>query len=147
MVNMKSGAIRLYAFIFVALAVPASFGAAADRKQAQAQLLDHQEYTCSNCLFGSTDHYYCFAAGNQVLVGRQRIPTLNWRDDDKNYFTKVHKSWAPWEAPGQTVQLDYDDKHIWVGRTGGKDVKLTQDYTKDIFNNPQCRGAIKKSSK
>ena len=146
-VSMKSGSIRLFAFILAALAVPVSFGAAADKQQVQAQVLEQNEYLCANCFFGVSDYYFCFAAGNKVLIGEQRTPVLNWRDDTKNYFTRVHKSWAAWTTPGQSVQLRYDDKNIWVTRADGKDVKLRQDYSRDIFSNPQCRGAVKKSSK
>jgi hypothetical protein len=45
------------------------------------------------------------------------------------------------------VQLSYDDKNIWVARGDGKEVKLRQDYSRDIFNNAQCRGAVKKTTK
>jgi hypothetical protein len=144
MVSMKSGSISIFTVLFAAFTVPVSFGAAADRQQVQAQVLDQNEYPCSNCFFGPSDYYFCFAAGNKVLIGRQRIPTLNWVDDTKNSFTKVHKSWTPWTAPGQSVQLSYDDKNIWVARADGKEVKLRQDYSRDLFNNAQCRGAVKK---
>jgi hypothetical protein len=62
------------------------------------------------------------------------------------------------------VPIGYDDKHIWVHRADAKpgtqsfwahlkafamwvshgdsqQVKLTQSSTRDIFTNPQCRGA------
>ena len=147
MVSMKSGSIRFFAVLLAAFAVPVSFGAAADRQQVQAQVLDRNEYLCSNCFFGVSDYYFCFMAGNKVLIGEQRIPTLNWVDDTKNYFTRAHKSWTPWTAPGQSVPLSYDDKDIWVARAGGKDVKLRQDYSRDVFTNAQCRSAVKKTSK
>jgi hypothetical protein len=138
---------RLFAIILAAFTVPVAFGAAADRQQVQAQVLDQNEYLCSNCFFGASDYYFCFAAGDKVLVGEQKTPVLNWRDDTKNYFTKVHKSWSAWTTPGQTVQLSYDDRHIWVARADGKTVKLRQDYSRDIFSNAQCRAVIKKTPK
>src|SRR5271155_5217668 len=95
------------------LAVPASFGAAAERKQVQAQLLDHAELLCDNCFFGPSEYYYCFATDDKVLIAYQRIPVLNWRDTSKNYLTKVHHGWAVWTAPGETLPISYDDKHIW----------------------------------
>ena len=49
------------------------------------------------------------------------------------------------DVEGQTVPLRYDEKHIWLTGPKGKQVKLTQDYTTDIFlNNQQCRAAVKK---
>src|SRR5580692_1352411 len=55
----------------------------------QAQVLDHAELLCSNCFFGPSDYYFCFAADNKVLIGYQRTPVLNWQDDTKNYLTRV----------------------------------------------------------
>jgi hypothetical protein len=137
---MKSG------FIFFAFAV-AALAAAPDKPQVQGQLLDHNEYLCSNCFFGASTYYYCFEADKKILIGYQKIPTLNWKDDTSNDLTKVHKSWAPWAAENNMVPLRYDDKFIWVTRTDGKTVKLKQDYSTDIFiNNSQCRGAVKKKA-
>src|SRR5271154_7025355 len=94
------------------LAVPASFGKAADRQQAQAQVLDHGEYLCDNCFFGPSYYYFCFAADNKILIAYQRIPVINWADKSKNYLTKVQHRWDVWSAPGQTVPISYDDKHV-----------------------------------
>jgi hypothetical protein len=147
----------------VALAAPVSFGAAADRQQAQAQLLDHAEFLCANCFFGASDYYYCFAADNKVLIGYQKTPVLNYTDKSKNYLAPAHPSWAAWTAPGQTVPISYDDKHIWVdrvkqekrgfrahlqaiffwaSRADSKQVRLTRSSMRDIFTgSDQCRGA------
>jgi hypothetical protein len=157
--------IRTSVCVAASLAAPVSFGAAAGRQQAQAQLLDRAEFRCANCFFGPSDYYYCFAVDNKVLIGYQRTPVLNWRDSSKNYLTTVHPAWAAWTAPGQTVPISYDDKHIWVSRADGKQampdlwahvkalafwvsrgnskqVKLTQRSMRDIFtNNDRCRGA------
>ena len=135
---MKSGLILL-AFAVVALA------AAPDKPQVQGQLLDHNEYLCSNCFFGASTYYYCFEADKKILIGYEKIPTLNWQDPASNDLKKVHKSWTPLTAEGQTVPLRYDDKYIWVDRPGAKAVRLKQDYNTDIFvNNSQCRSAVKK---
>jgi hypothetical protein len=137
---MKSG------FLFFAL-IFAAVAAAPDKPQVQGQLLDHNEYLCSNCFFGASTYYYCFEADSKILIGYQKIPTLNWRDDASNDLTRVHKSWTPLTAEGQMIPLRYDDKFIWVTKPDGKAVKLKQDYTTDIFiNNSQCRGAVKKKS-
>jgi hypothetical protein len=142
---MKSGCIRSFAFLAVALALPASFGKSAEKPSVEAQLLEHNEYLCSNCFFGSSDYYFCFKADNRVLIGHNKIPQFNWQDPNKNYFTKVRKSWKPWQAEGSTVSIKYDDKYIWLPRANGKDVRLTQDYTRDIFiMNRECRAAVKK---
>jgi hypothetical protein len=128
--------------VAAALAIPVSLGVAADRQQVQAQVLDHAEFLCANCFFGASDYYYCFAADNKVLIGYQRIRVMNWRDTSKNYLASAIPEWAAWTAPGQTVPIGYDDKHIWVSRADGKQVKLTQSPLRDIFiNNDRCRNA------
>ena len=129
--------------IFFAL-VFASVAAAPDKQEAKAQLLDQNQYLCSNCFFGASTYYYCFEADKKILIGYQKIPTLNWKDEASNDLTKVHKSWAPWTAEGM-VPLRYDDKYIWVTKSDGKTVRLRQDYNTDIFvNNSQCRSVVKK---
>ena len=155
--------IRTSVCVAAALDAPVSFGAAAARQQVQAQLLDRAEILCANCFFGPSDYYYCFAADDKILVGYQRVPVLNWQDKSKNYLTPAHPAWAAWAAPGQTVPIGYDDKHIWVSRANAKpekrhlrahlkafafwvsrgddkQVKLTQSSVRDIFtNNDRCR--------
>ena len=114
------------------------------RQEAQAQVLDHAEFPCVNCFFGPSYYYYCFAADNKVLIGYQETPVINWRNESKNYLTKVHHAWTAWAAPGQSVPISYDNKHIWVARPNGKHVKLTQDYSRAIFtNSQQCQGAVR----
>ena len=137
---MKSGFI-LFAFVVAALA------GAPDKPQVQGQLLDHNEYLCNNCFFGASTYYYCFEADKKILIGYQKVPTLNWKDEASNDLVKVHKSWAPWAAENNMVPLRYDDKYIWVTRNDGKTVKLKQDYNTDIFvNNSQCRSVVRKKS-
>jgi len=147
------------------LAAPATFGAAADRQQAEARLLDQAAFLCSNCFFGPSTYYYCFEAGSQILIGYQRTPVLNYQDKSKNYLTSVHGSWAAWTAPGQTIPISFDSKHIWVrrpdseaanhgfaadlkaagkwlSRDNSKEVRLTRSSKRDIFTNePRCRQA------
>jgi hypothetical protein len=134
--------IRTSVYVAALLAAPASFGVAADRPQVQAQLLDHAEFLCANCLFGASDYYYCFAADNKVLIGYQRTRVMNWDDKSKNYLASAIPEWAAWTAPGQTLPISYDDKHIWVSRVDGKQVKLTRSSLRDVFaNNDRCRAA------
>jgi len=159
--------LRTWACLLGSLLVPLSCGAANARQPAQARLLDHAELLCSNCFFGPSNYFYCFVVDNQILIGRQRVPVLNWEDSSKNYLTPVHGSWEAWMAPGQTVPITYDDKHIWVNRAESKptkagfwgrfrdatalitradvkQVKLLRSSPSDIFaNDERCRGAHK----
>jgi len=152
-------------WVAASMSTPVSFGASAGRQEVPAQLLDQAGFLCANCFFGPSAYYYCFAADNKVLIGYQRVPVLNWRDKSKSYLAGAHPAWAAWTAPGQTVPVSYDDKHIWVSRADAKQarsgfwghlktaafwvtrgdakqVKLTRSSMRDIFvNNDQCRGA------
>lgn len=121
-----------------------------DTPQVQAKLLDHNGYSCANCFFGASTYYFCFEAGDKVLIGYEKIPTMNWTDSSTNWLTKAHKSWQPGlsesqVSEGQPVPLRYDDKYIWITGANGKQVRLTQDYSTDIFiSNRHCRDAVKK---
>jgi hypothetical protein len=149
--------------VAAALASPVCFSAAADRLQGNAQLLDRAAFLCSNCFFGPSTYYYCFAVDEKILIGYQRTPVLNWEDKSKNYLASIHSSWAAWTAAGQTVPIRYDAKHIWVSRPEGKpaghglvadlkaagkwvsrdtskEVKLTRTSRGDIFTNERRCG-------
>jgi hypothetical protein len=111
--------------VAASLAAPLCFGAAADRQQAQAKVLDHAEFLCDNCLLAASQYYYCFEAGSQILIGYQSTPVMNYTDKSKNYLAAVRPSYTPWGAPGQAVPISYDDKHIWVSRPETPPAKQT----------------------
>jgi len=139
-----SAVIRVALCASALLAAPTMFGAASDRPQVQARVLDHAELLCDNCFFGPSYYYYCFEADNKILIGYQRTNVLNWEDKSKNYLTKPHKAWTVWTPPAESVPLSYDDTRIWVTRPDGKAVKLTQSYSHDVFiTNTQCREAVR----
>jgi hypothetical protein len=170
MTSLIGPVIRISVCVGAALAAPLSFGAAADRPLADAQLLDRAAFLCSNCFFGPSTYYYCFAVEQRILIGYQRTPVLNWEDKSKNYLTSIHSNWTAWTAPGQTVPIRYDAKHIWIPRAEGKptshgfiadlkatgkwvshdnskEVKLTRISKGDIFTNERrCRQAEDKSA-
>jgi hypothetical protein len=141
------GLVRITFCFAASLAITAPFatsaGNAADNKvQAQAQLLDHAEFLCDNCLFGASNYYYCLAAGDTILAGYQKTPVLNWQDPKKNYLTPAHPSWTSWNPPSQTVSIEYNGKNIWVTRGNSKTVKLKRSPLRDIFaNDARCRQA------
>lgn len=135
--------VRMSACVAALLGAPAIYGAA-DRQQVQAKLLDHAELLCDNCFFGPSYYYYCFEADNKIMIGYQKTRVLNWEDKSRNYLTKVHKSWRVWTPPGETVPITYDDAHMWVTGPSGKPLKLTQDYSHDVFiTNDRCREAVR----
>ncbi|HEX3875483.1 MAG TPA: hypothetical protein VHW24_00760 [Bryobacteraceae bacterium] len=144
----------------------ASFGQAAKKPktEAQAQLLDQAQFACVNCFFGATKQFYCFEANNQILIGYQKIPTMNWDDSSKNFLTPVHPTWTAWRAAAPALPITYDAKHIyvqrvdpkqykgflgdlkgfafWATRANSKRAKLTRTSMSDVFSNDQrCHAA------
>jgi hypothetical protein len=129
--------IRVVLLAGVAIALGAPVSQAKDKKPepntAQATLLDFNSYPCENCLFGNSDYYFCFDANQKILVGHEKVRTQTWQK------TPVGLS-----ERGKSVSLRYDDKYIWVAAPGGKEQKLTQDYTKKIFlENQRCQATTK----
>jgi len=108
--------LRVTALVLLGFAALAPAVHAAGPQQASAQLLDHAEFLCANCFFGASKYFYCFEADKQILVGYQKTPVFNFRDDSKNYLTATHPAWAAWPAPGHAVTIRYDEKYIWVDR-------------------------------
>jgi hypothetical protein len=122
------------------LAAPISFKKAKPRTQAQAKVLDHAAFLCSNCFFAPSDYYFCFDTGNQIFVAYQRIPVINWQDKTKNDLTRVRHKWTVWDPPSQSFPISYDEKNIWVSRDDGKQVKLIRSGLSDMFaSDARCR--------
>jgi len=118
--------------IAIGLLVPASFGAV-EGQAAQAIMLDHNEYPCENCLFGMSDYYFCFEANSKILIGHEKVRTQMRKHAPVDLMER-----------GKTVSIRFDDKFIWVPQAKGKDLKLTQDYTKKIFlESDRCLAAVK----
>lgn len=141
-----------------------SFGEAPPRKQVPARLIDQAALLCDNCLFGTNDYFYCFETDDAILIGYQRAAAISWWDQSKNYATKLHPSWTALDAPTEALRIEYDDKHIWVTRAdqdavqkaGGhlrpiihesKDVRLTQNYKRDVFTNKRCQDAVRSKTR
>jgi len=124
-------------FVCLALALSSavSFGASADAPKVQATLLDHSEYLCKNCLFGMSDYYFCFNANDKILVGYERVRTQIRKPAPENLIASA----------GKMVPIRFDEKYIWVPGPRGKDVRLTQDYSKQLFLfSDQCKRAVRK---
>jgi hypothetical protein len=119
------------------LLLPLSAGAGSVKEPSgpatQAVMLDHNEYPCVNCLFGISDYYFCFDAGGKILIGHEKIRTQMRRHEPADLMER-----------GKTVSIKYDTGYIWVPQAKGKDLRLTQDYTKKIFlENDRCLAAAK----
>ena len=119
-------------------------GASAGRQEAQAQILEQASIPCANCFFGNTYYFFCFQAGNQILLAQDKIPTMNYSDERRNFLGKVHKSWRRPMPSGESVAIQYDEKHVWMPRADGKLIRLDRDDSRDVFTSSQCRAAVKK---
>jgi len=135
------------AVLALAAALPMLFAAPPpDRKEAQARIVEQEKYACVNCFFGGADYFFCFEADSQILVAHDKVPTMNWTDGDKNYLGKVHKSWMIPTPAGDSVKIEYDDKHVWIPRADGKQIRMDRELSHDPFVNARCRGAVKIAS-
>lgn len=143
----KTIAAAVHKLLVLALAgaVPVLFGATAERKEAQAQILEQASFPCPNCFFGNAYYFFCFAADNQILLAQDRVPTMNYSDSQKNFLGKVHKSWKRPTPSGESLTIQYDTKHVWMPRADGKLIRLKREDSHDVFTNPQCRAAVKKA--
>jgi hypothetical protein len=125
-----------WACILIVLAASNSLGGKEDKaaaSQAQAVVLDHNEFACDNCLFGMNDYYYCFQAGEKILIGHDKVRT-QMRHQNPSLFIET----------GKSMPVRYDEQYIWVSPAGAKEIKLKQDYTTRIFtNNSKCQAATK----
>jgi hypothetical protein len=129
-----------------AAAIGIAYAAPADQKQAQARIVEEEKYGCPNCFFGGSDYFFCFEADNQILVAHDKIPTLNWTDPNKNYLVKLHKSWKAPAPSGDSIKIQYDDKHVWIPRDDGKQIRMSREVDHNPFTNARCSGAVKKAS-
>ena len=129
--NMRSISLRVLVCASVALF---AFGAATgDKPTTQATILDHNEFPCDNCLFGMGDYYFCFDAGQKILIGHEKVRTQTRKKNPVDLMQR-----------GKQVPVRFDDKFIWVSEPNGKELKLTQDYTKKIFlDSDKCQAAVK----
>ncbi len=128
--------------IALALAMPLSSGARGDKGtppvSANAVMLDHNEFPCSNCLFGISDYYFCFDVDKKILIGHDKVRTQKWWQHNPNWLMER----------GKTVPIRYNDLYIWVPQPDpkgkAKELRLSQDYTKKIFlNSDACQAAVK----
>ena len=103
--------------------------AVADARRAylEAQFLDYSEsspchYDCQP--FNLVYFNFCFQTQGQVLTAQTWA--WKWEYDPGNMAA----------LKGKTVQIRYDNLHVWVIRTDGKELRLTRAKAK--FENHVC---------
>ena len=139
-------ALRKLMILALTGAAPALLAASAERKQAQARILEQASLPCPNCFFGNAYYFFCFQADNQILLAQDKIPTMNYSDSRRNFLGKVHKSWRSPTPSAEPLTIQYDNEHLWMPRADGKLIRLKRENSHDVFTNPQCRAAVKKTA-
>ena len=107
---------------------------ASDKKGNQeARYLDDAVYEpChGDCApFNIAYFYFCLETRDRILIGQKHA--WKWEYNP----AQMHP------LRGKTVSLRYDDKYIWLIRTDGKEMKLKQDYSMDVFRDQRCKDVI-----
>lgn len=116
------------ALVTVLLILLSASVADARRTYLEAQFLDYTEsspchYDCQP--FDRVYFNFCLQTQGQVLTAQ----TWAWK------WEYDPGKMAP--LKGKTVQIRYDESHVWIIRTDGKELRLTRAKAK--FEDPVCR--------
>ena len=111
-------------FLFVSMSV-----ALVARKYEQAAFVEYSTYSPCHYDCAPFDKVYfnfCFQTERQRLIGS--VHAWIWQYDPSKM--------AP--LAGQKVSVRFDQKHIWVIRTDGKELRLERAMRSTHFQNPEC---------
>ena len=109
--------------------LPFSF-AGARRTYLVAEFLDYSETSPCHHDCQPFDRVYfnfCFRSNGQVLTARSWA--WSWEYDPSKMAS----------LKGNPVQIRYDNSHVWVIRTDGKELRLTR--ARAEFENPVCKSS------
>jgi hypothetical protein len=107
---------------------------AARHQYQQATLVDTGEYDVCHydCQpFDRPTLYFCVHVGNRILVGSTSTGWI-WAYDNSKMLN----------LRGKSVLVRYNDHSIWIVRTDGKDMRLKQNYSRDVFADSGCSAEI-----
>jgi hypothetical protein len=99
-------------------------------KYRDALLLEVSEYDpCHHdCApFDRPTLFMCIQLGHGVLIGSRKADWV-WGYDSSKMFA----------VQGKPVSIRFNRDSIWLVRTDGKELRLTQNYTQDVFHNSAC---------
>jgi hypothetical protein len=91
----------------------------------QAAEHDWCHYDCAP--FDRPTYFYCVKVADKILVGSRKAD-WTWMYDTSQLM----------QFQGSAVALRYDKASIWILRPDGKETRLAQDYSEDVFSNPAC---------
>jgi hypothetical protein len=125
--------IRLSLTYFCALLVWGALcvAARADEKEyQQGTMIDTGEYDRCHHDCGPFDRpttFYCVQVADKILIGSRSADWVWMYDSSQMRRFK-----------GQPISIRYDDRSMWIIRTDGKDMQLSQNYSQDVFSRPEC---------
>ena len=99
-------------------------------KYRQGVMVDSGEYDWCHydCApFDRPTFFFCVQVDHQILIGSRKAD-WKWEYDSSQMLG----------FRGKTISLRYDDGSMWIIRTDGKDMHLTQDYSRNVFTRPEC---------
>lgn len=129
--------IKLLLIDFLAILACGSIGLTARpkaHKYRQGIMIDTGEYDwCHHdCApFDRPTYFFCVRVGDKTLVG-SRPADWFWMYDSSQMF----------RFKGQPISIRYDDRWMWIVRTDGKDMRLSQDYSRNVFSRSECVAEI-----
>jgi hypothetical protein len=118
------------ALSIVVFALICSSTHAGQHKYQDGVMIDAAEYDwCHHdCApFDRPTFFFCVQVADQVLIGSRKADWA-WMYDSSQML----------RFKGKRVSLHFDDDSIWVIRTDGKDMRLSRDYSQDVFARPEC---------
>jgi len=101
-----------------------------EKKYQQGIMIDTGEYDwCHHdCApFGRSTNFFCIQVADKILIGS--------RPDD---WVWMYDSSQMRRFRGQPISIRYDERSMWIIRTDGKDMQLSQDYSRNVFSRPEC---------
>ena len=103
----------------------------ADEKEyQQGIMLDTGEYDwCHHdCApFDRPTTFYCVQVADRILIGSRSADWVWMYDSSQMRRFK-----------GQPISIRYDERSMRIIRTDGKDMQLSQNYSRNVFSRPEC---------
>jgi hypothetical protein len=126
---------HFFSVALILTTIPSIVAAHAGKRQyVSGTMLDASEYDwCHHDCdpFDRPAFFYCVKTANELLTGSHKVDWV-WQKDSS-------KMVAP---AGRQVSVRYDRDSFWIVRTDGKDMRVTRDYSQDVFTNAECTAEI-----
>jgi hypothetical protein len=101
-----------------------------ENKYQQRMMIDTGEYDrCyHDCApFDRPTNFFCVQVADKILIGSRSADWIWMYDSSQMRRFK-----------GQPISIRFDERSMWIIRTDGKDMQLSQDYSRDVFSRSEC---------